>query len=476
MDVIALGELAGFVGASVPAGHAADARVGPDVVVDSRLATPGSLYVALPGERADGHSFLGAAAQAGAVAALVTRPSADPALAELVVDDTAAALATLAKAVVASEPALKVVGITGSSGKTSTKDLVAQVLELHAPTVAPQGSFNNEIGVPLTALKVNRETRFLVSEMGARGRGHIAWLCDLVRPQVGMVINVGTAHLGEFGGVEGIVQAKGELVEALPADGWAVLNADDPRVAGMASRTAAQLAWFATSGRPEQPGGLKAWAESVTGEAERYSFTLHIETASGGGSAPVRLGLVGRHHVGNAVAAAAAAIALGVPLETISEALTAAAPRSRWRMELTERADGVLVVNDAYNANPDSMRAALATASGLLVERRTARPDARLVMVLGDMLELGDAAPTEHSALGALAAQSGADMVIAVGEHAGLISDAAKAGGTTAVPVCSRDDVVASLPALRPGDIVLLKASRGVGLDTVATALLEASC
>ncbi len=455
---------------------ALDTVIGPDVVIDSRLATPGSLFVALLGDHVDGHDFLASAAERGAVAALVTQASNDPALAELVVSDTAQALADLAKATVRGLPDLAVVGITGSSGKTSTKDLLAQVLEADAPTVAPQGSFNNEIGVPLTAVRVTADTRFLVSEMGARGRGHIAWLCDLVAPQVGVVVNVGSAHLGEFGSVAGIVAAKGELVEALPAQGWAVLNAADEHVASMSTRTSANLAWFSASGRPLQPGGLLVWAEAVSAQEERYRFTLQVERDGALDSASIALGLVGEHHVSNALAAAAAALSLGVPLPTIAAALTGAQPRSRWRMEVHERPDGVLVVNDAYNANPDSMRAALATAAGLLAERRRTHPAARLVAVLGDMLELGSTSPEEHRRIGSLAAQLGVTTLIAVGEFADDLATEAAQTGVETICVTSRLDALGSLPELHSGDIVLLKASRGVGLDTVATALLEAPC
>jgi UDP-N-acetylmuramoyl-tripeptide--D-alanyl-D-alanine ligase len=479
VDVIALSVLAARLGAPVPDTAPADRPVGPDVVIDSRVATPGSLFVALPGDRVDGHDYLGAAAEWGAVAAVVNRASTEPVLAEIVVADPARALADLARTVVADHPGLAVIGITGSSGKTSTKDLLAQILEADAPTVAPQGSFNNEIGVPLTALRIDAATRYLVSEMGARGIGHIAWLCGIVRPTVGVVVNVGTAHLGEFGGVAGIVAAKGELVEALPDDGWAVLNASDANVGGMAGRTAARLAWFSNEGRPDAEGALLVWAEDVVAEGERYGFTLcavRPGTQAVADRTAVSLSLVGRHHVANALAAATAALAVGVPLEAIGAALSTAQPRSRWRMEVTERPDGVLVVNDAYNANPDSMRAALSTAAGLLRDRRAVHPGARLVAVLGDMLELGDASAAEHAALGTLAARSGVSTVLAMGAFAEQVVSRASAGGVDAVRVDSHPEAVAHLTELRRGDIVLLKASRGVGLDIVAAALLEEPC
>ena len=343
--------------------------VGPDVVIDSRAVTPGALFVALPGERVDGHDFVPAAAAAGASAVLCARRLDTP-LPQLLVSDTQQALARLAAGLVARGKVrgLVCIGITGSSGKTSTKDLIAQVLAEAGPTVAPVGSFNNEIGVPLTATRVDDQTRFLVSELGARGLGHIRWLCTIVPPEVGVVVNVGRAHLGEFGSVAATAQAKGELVEALPSTGWAVLNAEDAAVLAMADRTAAHVATYSTGGEPAT-GELRVWAEDITADAvARHSFTLRAAGAAEGRARVTLLGS-GRHQVSNALAAAAVGLTQAIPLETVAGALGRAAARSRWRMELLERADGLLVVNDAYNANPDSMRAALTT----LVSLRTAR-------------------------------------------------------------------------------------------------------
>ena len=280
-----------------------DRPVGPDVVIDSRLATPGAVFVALPGEHVDGHDFVGAAAARGAAAAICTRVTDAP-LVHLVVGDALAGLGALATGVVAQAKAsgLACIGVTGSSGKTSTKDLLGQVLAASAPTVSPQGSFNNEIGVPLTALRIDAATRYLVSELGARGAGHIAELCRIVPPDVGMVLNVGHAHLGEFGSVAGIAAAKGELVEALPADGWAVLNADDPLVLGMAARTAARLATFSLAGEPDD-GELRVWAEDIEPDAlQRHAFTLRSAGVAAA-AVPVRLQGPGRHQVANALAA-----------------------------------------------------------------------------------------------------------------------------------------------------------------------------
>nr|WP_300145797.1 UDP-N-acetylmuramoyl-tripeptide--D-alanyl-D-alanine ligase [Propionicimonas sp.] len=453
-------ELARLVGAGLVGDPAA--RVGPDVVIDSRRVTPGSLFVALPGEHADGHDFAEPAADAGAGALLVTRqmPLNIP---QLIVPDTADALAALGRAVAAEATAagMVTVGITGSSGKTSTKDLLAQVLAAAGETVAPEGSFNNEIGVPLTATRVTPGTRFLVSELGARGIGHITWLCGIVPPTVGVVVNVGHAHLGEFGSVEAIAQAKGELVEVLPAGALAVLNADDPLVTAMAARTGARLAAFSATGEPGW-GDLRVWASAPTADAlQRPSFMLHAASASGPeATAPVQLRVSGAHQVDNALAAAAVALGQGMGVAAVAAALSAAEPCSHWRMELTERPDGVLVVNDAYNANPDSMAAALRTLASLR------RPGGRLLAVLGDMLELGPGAPDDHRAIGALAAELGVDALIAIGGHA--VDLAAGYGPATMLAPGREIATEAAAAWLRPADVVLVKASRGLALESVA--------
>ncbi len=442
-----------------------DRPAGPDVVVDSRLATPGAVFVALPGEHVDGHDYLAAAADRGAVAAVCTRATDAP-LAHLLVDDAERGLSDLARGVVAQAAAsgLVCLAITGSSGKTSTKDLLGQVLAAAGPTVSPEGSFNNEIGVPLTALRIGDDTRYLVSEMGARGDGHIAWLCGIVPPRIGVVLNVGHAHLGEFGSVAGIARAKGELVEALPADGWAVLNADDPLVLGMASRTSARLATFSLAGEPAT-GELRVWAaDSAPGDLQRYAFTLRAAGAVEA-SVPVRLQGPGRHQVANALAAASAGLAAGLPAELIADELSTATARSRWRMQLSPRTDGVLIVNDSYNANPDSMRAALTTVAAMR------RPDGRLIAVLGDMLELGPDAADEHRRLGELAAGLGFE-VVALGEFADDIAAGAREASGAVQVVADRAAAVAVAGAdLQPSDVVVVKASRGLALDVVADAL-----
>jgi UDP-N-acetylmuramoyl-tripeptide--D-alanyl-D-alanine ligase len=335
------------------------------------------------------------------------------------------------------------------------------VLAAAGPTVSPPGSYNNDIGLPLTVLTADEDTRYLVLEMGSRGPGHIARLCGVARPQVGVVLNVGSAHLGEFGSADGIAQAKGELVEALPEDGAAVLNADDPRVLGMAPRTRARVV---TTGRGAD-ADVRALDVTLDGSA-RPRFTL----AAGGERHPVELQVVGEHQVANALSAAGAALAVGMGPAAVAAALSAAGPRSRWRMEVDRRSDGVTVVNDAYNANPESMRAALAALAGLPGERRVA--------VLGGMAELGADAAAEHERLGRDAAAAGVDLLVAVGADAVGIADGATAAGRRAgeesVHVPDRAAARALLVrTLRPGDVVLVKASRSYGLEVLAAEILS---
>ncbi len=436
------------------------------VVIDSRQAVPGALFAALPGEHVDGHDYAAAAAARGAAAILAARPVPEAGAPVIVVPDVTVALGMLARAVLGRLPDATVVGITGSSGKTSTKDLTAQVVERLGPTIAPEDSLNNEIGLPLTVLRADETTRYLVLEMAARGIGHIAYLTGIAPPKIGAVLNVGHAHAGEFGSIDAVAKAKGELVEALPAGdagGVAVLNADDPNVAAMAARTRARV--VTTSVDPARDSDFKATGAALD-DLGRASFTLHTRA----GSAPVALTLHGGHHVANALAAAAVAAELGMDVQAIADALTAATARSKKRMELHERPDGVLVVNDAYNANPDSTRAAIDALKHLTSSGR------RGLAVLGYMAELGDIATESHEEAGRLAAQAGAAVIVAVGAGAGPVLDGARAtdawqGEAIAVP--DPEAAVAALQSrLRPGDVVLVKASKSAGLWEVADGLL----
>ncbi|SFC73452.1 UDP-N-acetylmuramoyl-tripeptide--D-alanyl-D-alanine ligase [Streptomyces aidingensis] len=429
------------------------------VVTDSRQAGPGSLFVAFRGEHADGHDYAGRAVAAGAVAVLATRPVGVPAI---LVEDVTRALGDLARYTV-EKLGTTVVALTGSSGKTSTKDLIAQLLQRLGPTVWPPGSFNNEIGLPLTALRADEATRHLVLEMGARGIGHIRYLTSLTPPRIGVVLNVGTAHIGEFGGREAIARAKGELVEALPPaerGGIAVLNADDPLVRAMAARTAARVVLFGES--PE--AAIRAEDVRLTDDG-RPAFTLNTPSGRTG----VTMRLYGEHHVSNALAAAAVAHELGMSAEAIAEALSSASSLSRWRMEVTERADGVTIVNDAYNANPDSVRAALRALVAMGKGRRT-------WAVLGEMAELGDEAFAEHDAVGRLAVRLNVSKLVSVGGRpAAWIDMGARNEGSWGEESVHVSDAAAAIgllrAELRPGDVVLVKASRAAGLEQVALAL-----
>ena len=449
-----------------------DCLVGPDVVTDNRDVTPGAMFVAIPGNRVDGHAFAVAAAEAGA-SAVVGMTVTDAPVPHLLGEDSVQTLSWIARAVVKDARAhgLTSIGITGSSGKTSTKDLIAQLLERVGPTVAPVGSMNNEIGVPVTACRVDADTRFLVSEMGARGIGHISWLTSLVPLDVAVVLNIGRAHVGEFGGLEATVQAKGELVEDLAEDGWAVLNADDANVAGMASRTKARIAWTGTGDPPE--GALQGGASGGTVDAiSRARFTLEVTDERGTTRAPVALAVIGRHQVGNALAAAAVGVIAGMDVADVATALSEAVARSSWRMALTTLPDDAMLVNDAYNANPESMEAALRTVAEMAAANRERHPSAVVRAVIGDMLELGASAHEEHVAVGRLCADLGVAQVVAVGEFADAVVEGAREN-VAHVAAAARDDVL-DLLDIAPGDVVLVKGSRGVGLEAVAAALEEA--
>jgi UDP-N-acetylmuramoyl-tripeptide--D-alanyl-D-alanine ligase len=456
MIPLSVAEIAAVTGAQLEAVPDSNVLITGEVVIDSREAGPGGLFAALPGTRTDGHAFAAGALAAGAVAVLAAWPVGGPAL---IVPDVQAALGKIARAVLDRAPDVTVVGITGSAGKTTTKDLAAQLIETLGPTVAPRESFNNEIGHPLTVLKITDQTRYLVSELAARGPGHITELCEIAPPRLGAVLCVGHAHAGEFGSLEAIAAAKGELPAALPADGIAILNADDHRVAAMAARTKARVVTFGRS------AGADVRADEVSTDAlGRPRFRL----VTRGAAASVQLQLYGEHQVENALAAAATAAELGMPVADVAAGLSAAVERSRWRMEVTRLPDGVTVINDAYNANPDSMRAALAALATIARGRRA-------FAVLGYMSELGDDAERLHEEVGAAAAAVDPAGLIVVGEDAAPILVGAKSAPYWQGEPVWVDDVAAAVRAardrLRDGDVVLVKASHSIGLERVALAL-----
>lgn len=450
------------------------------VEFDSRRVNPGALFIALVGEHVDGHDFAADAAAAGAVAVLGARAvDALPSLVAPVWPATSdnsgpqrspvlAALSALAHHVATrlADRGLTIVGVTGSAGKTSTKDLIAAVLSRAGRVVAPPESFNNELGHPYTVLQADETTRFLVLELSARGIGHIAALARIAPPRIGAVLNVGSAHLGEFGSRAAIAAAKGELVEALPsaaAGGVAILNSDDDRVLAMAKRTAAAVVRTGMGGAAD----VRAANVSIDGAA-RASFELVTPE----GSNHVRLAVVGAHQVTNALVAAAVGRAVGMGVDDIAQALSAAGPASRWRMEVTELPGGVTVINDAYNANPESMRAALDAL------RRIDATGARWA-VLGEMAELGNASAAEHRELGRFAAGAGV-AVVAVGDRARSVYEGALAAyddRSRPRPLWFADLAAAEaglFPLVHRGDAVLVKASRAVGLERFAAHLIEA--
>lgn len=489
MITLTLADIAGIVGGELYDVPDPDAAVTGRVEFDSRKITGGGLFLALRGERVDGHDFARQAVADGAVAVLAARPVGVPAVvvapagrpegnAELFAHDSdgsaaavAGALGKLSRFVTDKLAAdgLRIVGITGSAGKTSTKDFIATVLEQAGPTVAPPGSFNNEIGHPYTALRCEESTAFLVSELSARGIGHIAELARLARPQIGVVLNVGTAHLGEFGSRENIAAAKGELVEALPTGsdgGVAILNADDPLVAGMAPRTTAEVVTYSAA-HPPAPGAAVYATGIQLDDVARPSFRLHTPDSE---PVPVKLRVFGQHQVSNALAAAAVGLAVGMPAGTIAAALERHTNASAHRMDVHTRDDGVTIINDAYNANPDSMRAGIAA----LAYTTSARPEARSFAVLGEMSELGKDAETAHRELGEELAKYHIQYLVAVGDSAAcraMAHSAAQQGITTEIAVDVDEATMLLSRRLRRDDVVLVKASNAQGLWRVAEGL-----
>ena len=443
----------------------ADAEV-THVVTDSREAGPGALFVALRGERADGVRYVPDALAAGAAGALVPdgtaasrafiSEGAGPPGATIVVASTGEALLRLGS--VEREHIPTCVGVTGANGKTSTKDMTAAVASRRHRTHASPGSFNNEIGLPMTMLGAPPGTEVVVAELGARRKGDVAMLCEIARPEIVVVTNVGVAHLEIFGSWEAIVEASSEPVDALAPGGWVVLNADDPVVAGYRSRSAGQVMTFGVHGDADIGA-----VDVSTAPDGVVSFTLVIDQRR----APVNLPVAGEHMVPNALAAAAVGTILGVSLEDCAEGLVGARV-SHWRMETFTTADGVRVINDAYNANPESMAAALKAA-------RVMAHDVRLIAVLGHMAELGPIADEEHERLGELAARLPVDRLVAFGEAAELIAVSGVREGVEPDNVAAYDDPVDVLADVlehaRPGDVVLFKGSRVAGLETLAEAL-----
>lgn len=430
---------------------------------DSRSLESGACFFALQGNR-DGHDFVRDAFERGALVAVVSRDPRDAhrpgARALILVDDTLQALGACGR--VARERLVRatVVGITGSAGKTSTKDLAAAALSRRFDVLASPGSFNNESGLPLTLLAGTPRTEVVVAEMGARFPGNIRQLCEIARPRIGVITNIGLAHAAYLGDREAIARVKGELLDALPADGVAVVNADDDAVERLSRDRAFRVVPVGFSVEPER--GLRVDDVHLDDDL-RARFAL----SSPWGAATIRLDVRGLHQVLNAGLAAAVALVLGVPLDDVALGLEAARGAS-WRMQLEHSPAGVVVLNDAYNASPATVEAALRSFAHLPVIGRR-------VAVLGEMLELGSFAAREHDRLGGLAADLGVDALVAVGDGARPVAAGARRAGIEDVAEVGsvRDALSAVVERVRPYDAVLVKGSRAVGLEVVADALVS---
>lgn len=451
MIPIALDDLAQALG--VP-GSGVDITV-RGVSIDTRAVAPGDVFFAIPGDRIDPHTLLHEAENAGAVALVVENAGVEASVPTILVNDSLEALGRFAHWYWSDRLTCRTIGITGSSGKTTTKDLVAQVLASHGTTVSPQGSFNTEVGVPVTILAAEPNTRFLVLEMAMRGIGHIAYLARIAAPDIAVVTNVGHAHVGLLGGIDQVAIAKGELVEGMNPDGVAILNADDPRVVAMRARTRARVVTF----------GLSPEADIRGDRVRTTPTTLQFDIIDRriDASASVEIGFVGEHNVSNALAAIAVGIECGMTLHAAAEAMNGAQPRSSMRMQLVRGARGVIFVNDAYNANPESMKSALTS---------VAHMDGRRWAVLGEMRELGEFADALHAEVGRHVAMSGIDRLVCIGEGTRPMHRAASDLGVESLWLPSTDDAIPVLRAeLEPGDAVLVKASRSVGLERIVAAL-----
>ena len=449
MITLTAGEIALLVGGEVFCDK--DLLVSKAPVFDSRLATPGCFFLALKGENADGHEFAADAYRNGSMFSLTSQRIDGPCI---VVKDVLEALSILAAFVRKRLDKLIVIGITGSQGKTSTKDLLTHMLGAVGPTVAPAGSFNNDLGLPITLLECDDRTRFCILEMGARHMGDIARLCEIAKPNIGVVLTVGTAHIGEFGSREVIAQTKGELIASLDKDGIAILGTYDEFTPKMASLHQGQVILF----------GEKADIQVRAADVEMREGRPHFDLVTPAGRDAVGMRAVGAHQVANALAVAAVGTALALPLELIASSLSTAEISSKWRMELHESAD-LLIINDAYNANPESMSAAM-RALVLFAQERGGSAWA----FVGKMNELGQTQAPQSAAIGALAVELGIDHLVEInapeyGEPVG------------AMVIHQRPTIESALDLVEyfaPGDVVLVKASRSQGFEVLAESLERA--
>ena len=444
MITLTAGEIALLVGGELHCDK--DLLVSKAPVFDSRLASPGCIFLALKGDTVDGHDFTVDAYRAGAMFSLTTHRIDGPCI---VVDDVLVALAALAAFVRKRLTGLTVVGITGSQGKTSTKDLLSHMLSVVGPTVAPAGSFNNDLGLPITLLQCDERTKFCILEMGARHKGDIARLCEIAQPNVGIVLVVGTAHLGEFGSVQAIADTKSELIQSLGAEGVAVLGSYDQYTPAMASLHEGRTIIFGS--------GQEVRATDV----EIREGCPHFDLVTPAGRDAVGMRLVGEHQISNALAVAAVGTALQLPIELIASSLSTAENASKWRMEVHD-AFGLLIINDSYNANPDSMAAAMRSLV-LFAQERGGESWA----FVGKMRELGESSAAQHAAIGTLAQETGIDHLVAI-----AAPEYGNAQGQMLIHhYSSIDECLSMADYFSAGDVVLVKASRSEGFEVLAQRL-----
>ena len=450
MIALKASEIATIVGGTL---HGDDIEVVAPPVIDSRSATAGSLFIAFKGEHVDGHDFVGDARSRGAVLTLAERAVDMP---YVLVSDCVSALGALAHEIRKRLTSLTVIGITGSQGKTTTKELLASVLSNHAPTVAPKGNFNNQIGAPLSLLECNETTRYCIVEMGARHPGDIAHLCQIAEPNIGVVLRVGTAHIGEFGSQEAIAKTKSELISSLKPSATAILGTYDEFTPAMSALHQGKVMTF----------GEKQGCDVRATDVEIREGRAHFDLVTPEGRTSIGLRIIGLHQVANALAVAAVASALGLTLDQIASGLATAESHAKWRMEISEL-DSLVLINDAYNASPEAMSAALQTLVHFAQER-----GGESWAFLGKMHELGESSPQDHATIGTLASDLSIDHLVCVGapEYAGAIPS----GSQTTVHQCIDKFAAAELVnAMNEGDVVLVKASRSEKLEELAQLITE---
>ena len=431
--------------------HGEDVTVSEAAVINSSEATPGSLFLAIKGERVDGHDFVADARTHGAALTLSTKSVEGP---HIVVTDVVVALGKLAQHVRSNLLNLTVIGITGSQGKTTTKELMASILSAAAPTVAPHGNFNNEIGAPLSLLHCTEATKYCIVEMGARHKGDIAHLCTIAQPNIGVVLKVGTAHLGEFGSIEAIAETKSELISSLSAEATGILGTYDTFTSQMAALHKGKNLTF----------GEGAECDIRATDIEIREGRAHFDLVTPEGRSAVGLRIVGLHQVANALAVASVATVLGFSLDQIASGLSTAESQAKWRMEINELPSLVLI-NDAYNASPEAMAAALQTLVHFAQER-----GGESWAFLGKMNELGESSDADHAGVGTLASELGIDHLVCVGapQYGAKIT----AGSATTVHLCAdKAEALVVAAHINPGDVALVKASRSEKLEELADSI-----